>query len=306
MRSPSKKRAPAPVYTSPRQLELAGFESPFSQQLSPTNRWVILASKIPWDEIAGVYLKQMHSGTGRPPLSPRLVLGALMIKHICDLSDRETVAQISENIYMQYFVGFTSFTNAEPFDPSLFVEIRERLGMDHINAINEKIVAVAQAAEQTNKADDEPAGNDGDGTGNGQAGPTHQGRMITDATVAPQDISFPTDLNLISEAREISEELIDKLHRLRPGQKKPRTYRIQARKAYLNTAKKKKTTRKQLRRAIGSQLRYLSRNLKSIDKLLVEGHPFPLPFADLRRLQIIRCVFDQQQQMYRERSHRKI
>ena len=52
---------------------------------------------------------------------------------------RETVDQISENIYMQYFLGFTSFSNEPPFDPSLFVEFRKRVGMDQVNAINEKI-----------------------------------------------------------------------------------------------------------------------------------------------------------------------
>jgi hypothetical protein len=40
---------------------------------------------------------------------------------------------------MQYFLGFTSFSNEPPFDPYLFVEFRKRIGMDQVNAINEKI-----------------------------------------------------------------------------------------------------------------------------------------------------------------------
>jgi len=47
MNRPPKKRAPAPVYVSPNQLVLAGFESPFDLKLNPTNRWVILAHLIP-------------------------------------------------------------------------------------------------------------------------------------------------------------------------------------------------------------------------------------------------------------------
>ena len=47
---------------------------------------------------------------------------------------------MAENIYMQYFLGYTSFTNEPPFDASLFVDFRKRLGMDSLNAINEKIV----------------------------------------------------------------------------------------------------------------------------------------------------------------------
>jgi hypothetical protein len=49
---------------------------------------------------------------------------------------------------------------------------------------------------------------------------------------------------------------------------KPRTYREKARKAYLNTAKKKKKTRAELKVAIGKQLRYVNRDLKTIDRLL--------------------------------------
>src|SRR5665811_1336154 len=52
------------------------------------------------------------------------------------------VDQISENIYMQYFLGYSSFTSEAPFDASLFVEFRKRLGMDTLNAINEKIASL--------------------------------------------------------------------------------------------------------------------------------------------------------------------
>lgn len=35
--------------------------------------------------------------------------------------------------------------------------------------------------------------------------------MILDATVAPQAIRYPTDPSLLNEAREFSEQIIDKL-----------------------------------------------------------------------------------------------
>ncbi|MBK8807550.1 MAG: hypothetical protein IPO21_13270 [Bacteroidales bacterium] len=41
---------------------------------------------------------------------------------------------------MQFFVGFSSFTTQQPFDPSLFVEFRKRLGLDTVNALNDKII----------------------------------------------------------------------------------------------------------------------------------------------------------------------
>jgi hypothetical protein len=51
MNSSRKKRAPAPVYTSPNQLTLDCFQTPFDQKLLKDNRWMVLADLIPWDEI---------------------------------------------------------------------------------------------------------------------------------------------------------------------------------------------------------------------------------------------------------------
>ena len=215
MSSPRKKRAQVPQYVSPNQLTLAGFEHPFDQKLSPTNRWVVLAHLIPWDEICNMYFKFVPKPpTGRPPLNPRIVIGSLIIKHMCNLDDRETVDQISENIYMQYFLGYPSFTNEKHFDASLFVDFRKRLGLDNLNAINEKIVAIKTKIESTHKVsepilstnqDDDISDNEQDTT----AEPEHKGRVIYDATACPQDIAYPTDLNLLSDAREKLEELSD-------------------------------------------------------------------------------------------------
>ena len=61
---------------------------------------------------------------------------------MCNLDDRETNDQISENMYMQYFLGFSSFTPEAPFDASLLVDFRKRLEMDSLNALDEKIIAL--------------------------------------------------------------------------------------------------------------------------------------------------------------------
>jgi hypothetical protein len=65
-------------YTPAKQLTLEGFSTPFSLQLSTTNRWVVLAAKIPWDKLADVYYKKMRADFGAPTLSARMVIGAVM------------------------------------------------------------------------------------------------------------------------------------------------------------------------------------------------------------------------------------
>ena len=121
-----KKPAATQRYISPNQLTLIGFETPFEQKLTTENRWVKMALSIPWDKIVIHYDKIFRSAEGRPPISGRIILGALMIKHIENLSDRATIQHIRENMFMQYFLGYTSFTNEEPFSDTLFVEIRKR------------------------------------------------------------------------------------------------------------------------------------------------------------------------------------
>jgi IS5 family transposase len=67
------------------------------------------------------------------------VFGAMMVKHMLNLSDEEKIQNIYENLYIQYFLGYDSFTSKAPFDSSLFVEIRKRMGMDQLNRINDAI-----------------------------------------------------------------------------------------------------------------------------------------------------------------------
>ena len=114
-----------------------------------------MAERIPWDSIVHHYDKLFTAKEGRPPISGRVVLGAVIIKHLLHLTDRETIAQLQENMFMQYFLGYSSFNNEAPFSPSLFVEIRERLSLDILSKINE-VVALLWIEQETAKSPSEP------------------------------------------------------------------------------------------------------------------------------------------------------
>ncbi len=283
-------------YTSDRQLTFEGFTLPFSGKLNPKNRWIIWHKVIPWDEFAIRYYRTLDPKQGRPAKNARLVIGALIIKHKLTLSDEETVLQIQENPYLQYFVGFSCFQDKRPLAPSLFVEIRKRMGKDIFSAfeevILEKLALSKTSTENDGKNEEEPVEN--------------KGKMLVDATVAEQAVRYPTDLSLLNEARGISEQLIDDLYKQSDYARKPRTYRRIARKKYLNLAKKKKPSRKVLRRGLREQLQYLRRNLKYIERLVgdVGSVPFPLPHRQQRQYWIIQHVYRQQNEMYRNQEKR--
>jgi transposase, IS5 family len=136
------------IASTPFKHPVFTFGLPFEGKLNVKNRWVILANLIPWDKLADTYNDAMCANNGRLALPARLVLDALFAKHLLKVSDEETILQIQENVYLQYFIGLEVFQEAPIFDPSLFVAIRKRLGKDGVTAVENAIVD-AMIADRT-------------------------------------------------------------------------------------------------------------------------------------------------------------
>jgi hypothetical protein len=180
------------------------------------------------------------------------------------------------------------------------VYFRKRLDQKIMKKINELICQ--QEKPRGPKAPDNHPGSD---TFEVWKPEENKGKLLLDATCAPADIRYPTDLSLLGEAREKTEKTIDTLYNQDLGlAKKPRTYRKRARRDYLKIAKQRKPHVKAIRRAIGKQLGYLRRNLNNIDSLLMlDGHS-SLSNRQARELETIRTLYDQQREMYQTRTHR--
>ncbi len=251
-------------YTPQAQLTLEGFHTPFCQHLDKDNRWIKLADCIPWDKLANVYYRKMDSGFGAPSLSARMVIGAVIIKHMLNIDDREVVAQIQENMYLQYFVGLSSFTTEEPFDASLMVSIRYRLGQDVMEEFNQLVLQEAGVIAPPSKATNDVASpaneNEGsdvssqnpavsvddrvqdteavaedkptDTTATNAPSAANSGTLLLDATIAEQRIEYPTDLKLLNESREQLERMIGQVCK-QGNLHQPRMYKNKARKQYL-------------------------------------------------------------------------
>jgi hypothetical protein len=60
-----------------------------------------MAHDIPWDGIVNIYLNQLNNHkTGASYINPRVVLGAIVVKNMMNLSDEETIQMIRENLYI--------------------------------------------------------------------------------------------------------------------------------------------------------------------------------------------------------------
>ena len=169
------------------------------------------------------------------------------------------------------------------------VHFRKRLTPEILVEVNERIIA---KGEKTSAKDHDDDQNDP---------PKNRGTLLVDATCAPSNIKYPQDTELLNEARENLEKIIEILHDPATG-RKSRTYPQQARKAYLAIARKKKRSVRELRRAIRKQLQYIRRNLGYIDQMLLQGKILPQHWNE--RLQTIRQLYVQQQYMYQHKVHK--
>jgi len=288
-------------YFSEKQLSIKEFKTPFNAELSSDNRWVKLASVVPWDTFANLYMSLMDTHQGRPGISPRIILGALIIKHKENLSDQKTIEAIQENIYMQFFVGLKGFQIEKIFDSSLFVTIRKRIGKTEFDLLNSKLIKSASkksdAKNISKKSDDE-------------SHPPNKGKLQADATVADQYITFPTDAKLLNSSRKKLDIMIDKLY-VYYGKKivKPRTNRRVLDTHFLNYSKKKNKSKAVHRKMKRKLLESVNRNINFVSSLLPDmtvlemGKDYPLSKNDLLLFEVIQAVYLQQKQMYDQKTN---
>ena len=278
--------------------------------LNPKNRWVQMSRLIPWDIFEEKYSKNFEgSKTGKPAKPARMALGAHIIKEKLKLSDEETVEAILESPYLQYFIGLNQFTHKEPFDSSTLCWFRKRLTSEMLSELNDYIIGRKTAEKKKDddgsKPSDGSSSNKKSGATEKSTEPKNKGTIILDATCAPADISYPTDVALLNDGREKLEEIIDALHQagITEGKKKPRTYRKKARKQYLRFARNRKPKKKDIRKALKTQLSYVGRDLKHIDKLLSTGGENHLTEKQKQYLTTVKTLHEQQDQMYKTKTH---
>ena len=257
-----------------------------------------MAELIPWDDFEEEYAKLFSIEKGAPAKPFRIALGTLIIKEKLGTSDRETIEQIRENPYLQYFIGLQSYQHSPPVDASMLVHFRKRIDGELINKINKEIVK-----REIDKSDKEVKKKDflqekGENIKN-------KGKLILDATCAPADIKYPTDLGILNQARIETERIIDNLYKPLRGKlrKKPRTSRKIARKEYLKVAKKRKVSYQEIRKAIGKQLKYLKNNLGDIEELIQAGSDLKnMSRRQQNLLKTIHKVYEQQREMWENKT----
>ncbi len=245
---------------------------PFGGSLDQRNRWLRIRELIPWEELEDEYLKYF-SDVGRPGKDAQLILGLLLLKHMTKLSDREMIAEVMENPYMQAFCGFHSMATARTIDASTLTQARKRLGPKFFRDLEKKTYAVLI-----------------------ERGIIRARGLLADATVFPEEIKFPTDVGLLNDVRRWLVRTIRSLGG------KVRTRRRKADKEYLRFSKTKRKTKKIIDRAKKAMLQYVRRNIRQLENILQKTSGVEAKI--LERLAVSQEIFRQQWEMYKKRVNR--
>ena len=284
------------MYKKEIQLTFEDFVFPFGE-LDSENEWVKLAGLVPWETVEREYAKQFVDN-GHPAHSARIALGAVIIKQRLKCSDEWTVRHVSENPYLQFFLGMKAYSSKAPFGASTMVEFRKRFPPEAVAAILE--ASIPKKPRKDHDDQGKPGGSGGQNAGQTEPEtPPNSGTLIMDATCCPADITFPQDFQLLNHARELLEDIVREICKAN-GWKTPRMYSRIARKAFLNLSKSKKRSAKAIRKCIKQQLQFIRRDIGYItDFIQNKGIRLDQTVYDL--LNTLTTLYEQQLYMHEHR-----
>lgn len=90
----------------------------------------------------------------------------------------------------------------------MLVRFRTRISAKLVNKVNQVMVKRMREATTEPSAENQSESDEVSERKN-------RGKLIADATCAPADITYPTDLKILNQAREQTEKVIDILHKSR-------------------------------------------------------------------------------------------
>ena len=180
------------MYKSPSKVRQASLFWDLEAMLSPKNSLYKLANLIDWNLFEQSFAPLYSKDTGRMAKPIRLMVGLLILKHLCNVSDESVVEQFSENVYFQYFCGMESFRTDAPCVPTELVEFRRRIGESGMELILKESIRINLLIDDQRK--EETMGKDGkDGRGRK---PDAEQTAFIDTTVQEKNVTFPTDSKL--------------------------------------------------------------------------------------------------------------
>lgn len=182
---------------------------------------------------------------GRPTTPLRAQAGTLILKFVKNLSDREAVHCVQENIYAQVFCRLTPAQAQDYMHPATgLANFRAKIGSEGMAFLEEVLQAAAIKKPLRRR-----------------------GQLIVDTTCVPLDIHYPTDIKLLERARKKILKLIEEAKSLGLKELAYRTYNRTARKIFVQFSKKGKPKKETIHKTHKRMLQFVRRNFKQLTNL---------------------------------------
>ena len=144
---------------------------------NPNNELVMIRSLISWGEIIRKLLRYYDLEKGAFGKNLRMMIALLLLMRSRDLSDREVIAAIQENRYMQYFCNIADEHLSTFIDHSTICKFRRRLGEEGVRIIEREIFQHLR-----------------------RCGAIANEMSLMDSTVLASNIIYPNDVHLVFSA----------------------------------------------------------------------------------------------------------
>ena len=212
-------------------------------QLDENHQLIKITKFLNWTSLSEKLSKFYCSNNGRPSKSLRAKIGLLLVKHLYKLSDVEIVDILKRDIYVQYLCD-VSLKEAQTFiNSSTLTKFRKQIGIEGIKIIEEEIFVSLKRAKLFKGK-----------------------RLITDTTVVPSSIAYPTDISLLEKTRQRAIKYLKKAREF--GAKTYRTYKRMAKKTYVQYQKVRQHTVKSRKRTQEKLQQFTNRNIKQLKDAL--------------------------------------
>ena len=202
-----------------------------------------IADAIDWASLSKELAKFYCPDNGRPTKPSRAKVGLLMLKHLNGLSDENVVDMLKRDIYAQYLCD-VSLKEAQKFiNPSTLTYFRKQIGPEGVKLIEAEVLNTLKRTKVIRGR-----------------------RLVTDTTVMPVNIAYPTDVTLLDKVRRQAIECLAKAKDF--GAQTYRTYQRTARRVVIMYQKVREHTVHMRRRVQKKLLQFSRRNIEQLTQAI--------------------------------------
>lgn len=198
-----------------------------------------IADSIDWISLSDKLARFYCPDNGRPTKPSRAKVGLLILKHLYGISDRNAVDMLKRDIYAQYLCDISLKEAVTFINSSSLTRFRKQIGIEGVRLIEQEALNLLKKTQQIRLR-----------------------RLVTDTTVMPVNIAYPTDIQLLEKVRQKALKLLEAAKLL--GAKSYRTYQRTARKVVIFYQKIRKHTIHMRRRVQKKLLQFSRRNVSQL------------------------------------------